>query len=57
MDTDTDILTVRAQLKAFERDFKATHHRTPSVDDIKSAGFGATRLTPPETVLWLITTP
>jgi hypothetical protein len=39
---DTDVSTLRAQLKAFEREFKARHHHTPSVDDIKNAGFGAT---------------
>jgi hypothetical protein len=39
---DADISTLRAQLKAFEREFKATHHYPPSVDDIKNAGFGAT---------------
>jgi len=38
---NTDILSLRAQLKSFERDFKATHNRSPSVDDIKTAGFGA----------------
>ncbi|KAI0003764.1 hypothetical protein BJV74DRAFT_484913 [Russula compacta] len=35
----TDISTLRAQLKAFEREFKARHHHPPSVDDIKNAGF------------------
>ncbi len=39
---DTDLSTLRAQLKAFEREFKARHHHPPSVDDIKNAGFGAT---------------
>ena len=39
---DTDVSTLRAQLKAFEREFKARHHRPPSVNDIKDAGFGAT---------------
>ena len=39
---DTDVSTLRAQLKAFEREFKARHHHPPSVDDIKNAGFGAT---------------
>ncbi len=41
---NTDILSLRAELKAFEREFKATHHRPPSVDDIRNAGFGTTRL-------------
>ncbi|KAH9964244.1 hypothetical protein BC827DRAFT_1189900 [Russula dissimulans] len=36
---NTDILSLRAQLKSFERDFKATHNRAPSVDDIRNAGF------------------
>jgi hypothetical protein len=39
---NTDIPTLRAQLKAFEREFKAEHNHPPSVDDIKDAGFGAT---------------
>jgi hypothetical protein len=39
---DTDVCTLRAQLKAFEREFKARHNHPPSVDDIKIAGFGAT---------------
>ena len=38
---DTDVSTLRAQLKAFEREFKARHDHPPSVDDIKNAGFGA----------------
>jgi hypothetical protein len=55
---DSDILSLRAQLKAFEREFRATHHHAPSVDDIRNAGFGATRVTShPETDPWLITTP
>jgi len=41
---NTDIHSLRAELKAFEREFKAAHHRPPSVDDIRNAGFGATRL-------------
>ncbi|KAI0285410.1 hypothetical protein BGY98DRAFT_1093002 [Russula aff. rugulosa BPL654] len=36
---DTDVSTLRAQLKAFEREFKARHNRPPSVDDIKIEGF------------------
>lgn len=51
----TDIPTLRAQLKAFEREFKARHDHPPSVDDIKNAGFGAISI--PETDLWLITHP
>jgi hypothetical protein len=39
---NTDIPSLRAQLKAFEREFKAVHNLPPSVDDIKNAGFGAT---------------
>jgi hypothetical protein len=55
---DTDILSLRAQLKSFEREFKATHNRAPSVDDIKNAGFGATPVTShPKTDPWLIITP
>jgi hypothetical protein len=58
VDTDTDILSLRAQLKAFEKDFKAEHKHAPSVDDIKNAGFGATRVTSsPRTDPWLIITP
>ncbi|KAI0257053.1 hypothetical protein BJV78DRAFT_1290956 [Lactifluus subvellereus] len=34
-----DIPSLRAELKSFERDFKARHDRVPSVDDIKKAGF------------------
>lgn len=40
----TDAASVRAVLKAFERDFKAKHGKDPSVDDIKSAGMGACRV-------------
>jgi hypothetical protein len=58
MSTDTDIPSLRAQLKAFEREFRATHHHAPSVDDIRNAGFGATRVTSnPKTDPWLIITP
>ncbi|KAA1468069.1 hypothetical protein DENSPDRAFT_877809 [Dentipellis sp. KUC8613] len=35
----TDVASLRAQLKAFERDFKGKHGRDPSVTDIKAAGF------------------
>ncbi|KAI0275154.1 hypothetical protein BC834DRAFT_814874 [Gloeopeniophorella convolvens] len=35
----TDIVALRAELKSFERDFKAQHGHAPSVDDIKKAGF------------------
>ncbi|KAI9461175.1 hypothetical protein F5148DRAFT_246535 [Russula earlei] len=35
---NTDLLSLRAQLKSFEREFKAAYHHAPSVDDIKSAG-------------------
>ena len=52
-----DISSLRAELKSFEREFKASHDRVPSVDDIKSAGFGTTRtILIPEAHLWLITT-
>ncbi|KAI0041894.1 hypothetical protein FA95DRAFT_1610636 [Auriscalpium vulgare] len=34
----TDVAALRAQLKAFERDFKQQHGHGPSVDDIKAAG-------------------
>jgi hypothetical protein len=55
---NTDILSLRAQLKAFEREFRATHHHAPSVDDIRNAGFGASQVTlNPETDPWLIITP
>ena len=54
---DTDIPSLRAQLKEFEREFKATHNRAPSVDDIKNAGFGATLVTShSKTDPWLIIT-
>jgi len=38
----SDLLSLRAELKYFERVFKAEHGHAPSVDDIKSAGFGTT---------------
>ena len=45
---------LRAQLKAFEREFRAKHFRDPAVDDIKKAGYG-NRLPPiAEVHTWLI---
>ncbi|KAI0066482.1 hypothetical protein BV25DRAFT_1912550 [Artomyces pyxidatus] len=35
----TDTAALRAELKAFERDFKQQNGRAPGVDDIKNAGF------------------
>jgi hypothetical protein len=40
----SDLLSLRAELKYFEREFKAGNGHAPSVDDIKNAGFG--------TILW-----
>lgn len=44
MSTPNDAASLRLELKAFERDFKAQHGHAPSVDDIKQAGFGALAL-------------
>ncbi|KAH9044397.1 hypothetical protein EDB85DRAFT_1854781 [Lactarius pseudohatsudake] len=35
----SDLLSLRAELKYFEREFKAENGHAPSVDDIKNAGF------------------
>lgn len=43
---NTDISSLRAELKSFEKDFKARHDRVPSVEDIKRAGFGTSRTIP-----------
>ncbi|VDB87512.1 unnamed protein product [Peniophora sp. CBMAI 1063] len=39
MSSANDAVSLRAELKGFERDFKAKHGHAPSVDDIKQAGF------------------
>lgn len=36
----SDLLSLRAELKYFEREFKSQNGHAPSVDDIKDAGFG-----------------
>ena len=51
----SDLLSLRAELKYFEREFKAGHGHAPSVDDIKNAGFGTILVVSiPETYLRLI---
>jgi hypothetical protein len=37
---NSDLLSLRAELKYFEREFKTQNGHAPSVDDIKNAGFG-----------------
>ncbi|KAI0308287.1 hypothetical protein B0F90DRAFT_1813572 [Multifurca ochricompacta] len=37
-----DVISLRAELKSFERFFKAQHGHAPSVNEIKKAGFGTT---------------
>lgn len=50
----SDLLSLRAELKYFEREFKAGHGHAPSVDDIKNAGFGTILVVSiPETYLRL----
>ena len=36
----SDLLSLRAELKYFEREFKTQNGHAPSIDDIKNAGFG-----------------